>query len=255
MLSLYEFEQTKKLMIAAHRGSSGIITENTLAAFANAANSGVNLIELDIQITADNIPIVYHDYYPPGFDRKISQLNYSEIKDIKIGPDSNTGYDSEHIPHLQDVLDIIKDKCYLMIEIKVVTGAKFLENVDKLIGMIIENNYQMNTIFGSFSYDALKKIKEINPSIYTAALKIPGDKRLPSQIKAETGSEAFICSIDEICKEIDEDTLTNNIFTGVYTVDDEVQLRKVFNHNIRAIATNYPDKMIQLIKELGLFNI
>lgn len=252
MLTLIEYEQTKKLMVAAHRGSSGIITENTLAAFANAATSGVNLIELDIQITADNFPVVYHDFYPPGFDKKISQLNYSEIKEIQIGHDAKAEYDSVHIPLLQDVLDLIKGKCYLMIEIKVVTGVKFLENVEKLIDMIIQNDYQMNTIFGSFSYDALRKIKDINPSIYTAALKLPGDSRLPSQIKADTGSEAFICSLDEICAEIDEDTLQNNIFTGVYTVDDEIQLQKVMQHNVRAIATNYPDKMIKLLNEYKL---
>lgn len=248
MLSLYEFEQTKKLMIAAHRGSSGTITENTLAAFADAIELGVNIIELDIQITSDNIPIVYHDYFLPGFDKKISQLNYSEIKDLVIGKESSGNYDSIHIPKLQDVIDLVKGKCYLMIEIKVITGVKFMENVGKLINLILENNYEMNTIFGSFSYDALEKIKSINPNIYTAAIKLPGDKRLPSQIQSEISCDAFICSIDELNQQIDEDTLKNNIFTGVYTVDNENDYARVLKHNVRAIATNYPEKIIKLVQ-------
>ncbi|MBX3042400.1 MAG: glycerophosphodiester phosphodiesterase [Candidatus Kapabacteria bacterium] len=247
MLSLYEYEQTKSLMVAAHRGSSGTITENTLAAFNDAAESGVSIVELDIQFTEDNIPVVYHDFCPPGFDKRISEIKYDEIKNLKIGKSSASNYDSVHIPLLEDVVKLLKGRCYLMIEIKVNTGNKFNQNVEKLINMILNNNYQMNTIFGSFSHDALKKIKLINSSIYTAAIKIPGDNRLPSQIQNDTGCEAFICSVNELSDEMDDDVTRYNIFTGVYTVNDEATLNKVLKHNIRAIATNYPDIILKLL--------
>ena len=250
MLTLYEFEQTNELMIAAHRGSSGTITENTLAAFADAIASGVKLIELDIQVTADNKLVVYHDFYLPDFENRIPELTYDEIKEIQIGPDLNGSFDSSHIPLLQDVIDLVMGKCYLMIEIKVNSDVKFFENLDKLVDMIIEKNYFMNTIVGSFNYESLRKIKSMNSSIYTAAIKLPGDVRLPSQVREDTGCDAFICSIDEINDEIDEDTLKNKIFTGVYTVDDEDSLKIALKHNVRAIATNYPDKILKLLSKI-----
>lgn len=254
MLTLYQYEQTNKLMIAAHRGSSGRITENTLAAFDDAISTGVKIIELDIQLTYDNRLVVYHDFYMPGTNKKISELSYDEIKDIEIGTAISGKYDSSHIPLLQDVIDLVKNRCYLMIEIKVNSEVKFLQNMNLLIDTVIDNNYYMNTIIGSFNHGVLKKIKQVNPIIYTAAIKLPGDNRLPSEIKKDIACDAFICSIEEINDRIDNDTKDNHIFTGVYTINDEENFRKALNHNVRAIATNYPEKILELLKNYDIIN-
>lgn len=247
MLTLYEYEQLNELMVAAHRGSSGTITENTLAAFEDAINSGVKIIELDIQMTADNQLVVYHDFHLPFSSQKISELKYDDIKNIKIGSEINNIFDSSHIPLLKDVLKLVKNRCYLMIEIKVNSDSNYLDNVEELIDLIIDHDYQKNTIFGSFSYSILMKIKSINSSIYTAAIKIPGDDRLPSQIRKETSCDAFICSLDEMSREIEENTLKNNIFLAVYTIDDDESLKKIMQYKVRAIATNYPEKILKLL--------
>ncbi|MFA5511512.1 MAG: glycerophosphodiester phosphodiesterase [Candidatus Kapaibacterium sp.] len=249
MMTLKEFESTGHLMIAAHRGSSGIITENTLAAFADAIDTGVNIIELDIQVTADNKFVVFHDFVPPGFNKKISELNYSDIRNIVIGTEADTDFDSLHIPLLEDVLKLAINKCYLMIEIKVNTGVKFKENIECLVDLIITNNYEMNTIFGSFSYDILKSLKTVNKDLFTAVLKIPGDDRLPSKIREDFDFDAYICSVDEINSIISDDVNKHGIFTGVYTVDDEDALNSVLQYDIRAIATNFPEKILNLLNK------
>ena len=254
MITLYEFEKLNELMIAAHRGSSGTITENTLAAFDDAVKSGVNTIELDVQITSDNQLVVFHDFYPPGFDKRISELKYEEIKNLEFGNDIGEEFDSVHIPLLKDVINLVKGKCYLMIELKVNSGIKFLENAEKVIDLILDNNYQLNTIFGSFSYSTLKAIKKINPDIYTAALKVSGDNRLPSDIQSDIGCDAYICSIDELNEEIEVDATNHHIFTGVYTVDDENSLNKALQYKVRAIATNYPVKIIDLLNKRSKAN-
>ncbi len=45
----------------AHRGDATHHLENTLAAFAGAARLGIHHVELDVQVTADGVPIVLHD--------------------------------------------------------------------------------------------------------------------------------------------------------------------------------------------------
>src|SRR6185437_16288450 len=45
----------------AHRGASGHATENTLAAFARAADLGAEMWELDTQLTKDGVCVVSHD--------------------------------------------------------------------------------------------------------------------------------------------------------------------------------------------------
>lgn len=45
----------------AHRGLSGEVSENTVAAFRAAADAGFRAIELDLQATRDGVPVVLHD--------------------------------------------------------------------------------------------------------------------------------------------------------------------------------------------------
>ncbi len=49
------------LNVIGHRGAAGLLPENTLAGFKKAMELGVDTIELDIRITADNEAVVYHD--------------------------------------------------------------------------------------------------------------------------------------------------------------------------------------------------
>src|SRR6185503_6389493 len=45
----------------AHRGGANLRPENTLAAFSNAVAIGADVLELDVQHTADNVVVVIHD--------------------------------------------------------------------------------------------------------------------------------------------------------------------------------------------------
>jgi glycerophosphoryl diester phosphodiesterase len=44
-----------------HRGAKGHVAENTLASFQKAIDLGVDMIELDIQLSLDKVPMVIHD--------------------------------------------------------------------------------------------------------------------------------------------------------------------------------------------------
>ncbi|MGH7342170.1 MAG: glycerophosphodiester phosphodiesterase family protein, partial [Candidatus Rokuibacteriota bacterium] len=47
--------------IAAHRGGAGLWPENSLAAFAGALALGIDLLELDVHLSADGEVVVIHD--------------------------------------------------------------------------------------------------------------------------------------------------------------------------------------------------
>ncbi len=64
--------------IQAHRGGLGLFTESSLEAFANALEMGVTTLELDTQITEDNIAVVTHD-------RKISNKKCQDTAPVTAG--------------------------------------------------------------------------------------------------------------------------------------------------------------------------
>lgn len=105
-----------KNKIIAHRGvfNNIDIPENSLKSFKKALELDYP-IELDVQLTKDNVLVIFHDYNlkrMTGDTRNIQDLTYNEIKELKL---INT---KEKIPTLEDVLKLINDQVPLDIEIK-----------------------------------------------------------------------------------------------------------------------------------------
>ncbi len=51
------------MQLVAHRGATAHAAENTLAAFQAALGLGANAVELDVRLTAEGVPVVYHYAY------------------------------------------------------------------------------------------------------------------------------------------------------------------------------------------------
>lgn len=102
----------------AHRGlhhNKKGVPENSLKAFRDAVEKGYG-IELDVQITKDRVPVVFHDYNLHricGVDKKISDLNSEELKQYRL---LNT---EERIPTFREALDCVDGKVPLIIELKI----------------------------------------------------------------------------------------------------------------------------------------
>ena len=52
----------ENLYVIGHRGAAGLGPENTLCAFSKALDHGVDGVELDVQLSADGIAVVHHDF-------------------------------------------------------------------------------------------------------------------------------------------------------------------------------------------------
>ncbi len=109
------FENTSMLCPYAHRGlHSNEIPENSLAAFEKAVAAGFG-IELDIQLSADGEVMVFHDYSlerMTGESGKLCEKTSAELRSAVLNESS------EHIPTLKEVLDTVKGRVPLLIELK-----------------------------------------------------------------------------------------------------------------------------------------
>ncbi len=107
--------------LIAHRGFSSKAPENTFGSFDKAIENGFNIIELDVQLTRDKVPVIIHDY---KLDRTtnakgwVKELNYYDIKKLDAGRWFNKSFKEEGIPVLEDVLDRYKSNAHLQIELK-----------------------------------------------------------------------------------------------------------------------------------------
>ncbi|WP_419913552.1 glycerophosphodiester phosphodiesterase family protein [Hoeflea sp.] len=101
----------------AHRGYHDMnnhIWENTLAAFARALEADFP-IECDLQLSADNVAIVFHDYDTKrlcGVDGVVREMTARELTALNIGGTK------DRIPTLRNLLDQVGGKVGLVLEIK-----------------------------------------------------------------------------------------------------------------------------------------
>ncbi|MEE8105958.1 MAG: glycerophosphodiester phosphodiesterase family protein [Planctomycetota bacterium] len=61
MQGLAELRESARPWVIAHRGYSRRFPENTIAAFAAAVDAGADMIELDVRLSSDGVPVVIHD--------------------------------------------------------------------------------------------------------------------------------------------------------------------------------------------------
>lgn len=251
MTTLEEFVLESNNFVVAHRGSSGTAPENTMAAFRQALDAGAKMIETDIQISADNKVICFHDAElgrTSNGEGYAGEKTYPELLELDAGSWFNPEYRNEKIPLLEDLIGLIRERAFLNIEIK----SRPVSDVHSRLGLILDvirkYDFMQQVLFSSFDHRLLQEIKKTDKSLHTAAIMVPGDRRLPSGVCGDTGAEAFVCSTAEINLEIAEDAKANNIYTGVYSFDDEKQLPKAFEFDVKAIVTNFPKKIIDLLE-------
>lgn len=101
----------------AHRGlhdNASIAPENSMQAFKRAVKKGYG-IELDVRLSKDGVPVVFHDYTLErvcGKEGKVCEYTYEELRQFFL---CNS---QEKIPRLEDVLKMVNGKVPLIIEIK-----------------------------------------------------------------------------------------------------------------------------------------
>lgn len=106
--------------IVAHRGAPEHAIENTLPAFLHALELGADAIELDVRLTADHVPVVFHYYYLDEFSSlsgTIFQYTWEDLRGIKLSNARWPGVTGK-LSTLNEVLELLGGKIGLEIEIK-----------------------------------------------------------------------------------------------------------------------------------------
>ena len=99
----------RRVLNIAHRGFHANYPDNTLEAFEAAIKLGVDGIELDVQETADNSFVVFHDDKLRGV--AINKLSLSDIKNVKL-------HSMYEIPTLEQALDLCRKRVKLLVDLK-----------------------------------------------------------------------------------------------------------------------------------------
>jgi glycerophosphoryl diester phosphodiesterase len=131
---------TRSPLRFAHRGASARAPENTLPAFEEAIRLGTDLIELDVHLSADGVPVVIHDDL---VDRTtdgrgaVGALRLAALRRLDAGSWFAPRFRGARLPTLEEALDCARGRCGLNIEIKTgPPGRRARTHADPAAGVV-----------------------------------------------------------------------------------------------------------------------
>lgn len=222
-------------LIMAHRGDSVHAPENTLPAFRKAIENGADAAELDVQLTKDGTVIVLHDSSlkrTTGLNKNVWEVTYDQIRDLDNGSFYSSKYQFTRIPTLDDVLKACKGSLFLNIEIKRTGHDDGI--IEKTLEVISANHYEKDCDITSFDYDTLRRVKKIDPEIYTVYTTTVGAGYL-AKLK---DVNAFSVEQNFVTPEFVQYMKSENKGIYVWTVDDATVMNRMIDMNVNAIITN-----------------
>jgi len=253
MKNIWIRNRTQKYsMILGHRGAMGIAPENTITSFKEAFKYNVDLFELDVHLSKDKKLIVIHDHY---VDRTtngkglVKELTSKKLKKLDAGIKFNKKFKGEKIPFLEEVFDLMKENFSVRLNIEIKNGPIFYKGIEeKIIKLIDKYNFYERIIISSFDHYTLKKIKDINPKIYTAILYGCNIFEIEKYIKKLKVS-AIHPHNSWVTKELVKKMHSMNIAVNTWVINTKEDFIKFSKMGVDSIGTNYPNLMQTLINQ------
>lgn len=159
--------QKNNVKMVAHRGVSGLETENTCSAFVAAGNRSYFGVETDVHVTSDGRFVIIHDDWTGRVSGERVNINveksdFAEIEPIRLPDiDGSFGRRDIVIPQLNDYIAICrKYEKTCVLELKNHFDPAVIEI---MLGEIRKTGYLSHIIFISFDLENVVNLRRLLP--------------------------------------------------------------------------------------------
>ena len=260
-----KFLSEKKPLLFAHRGWSAAFPENTIPAFEAAIELGIDVIETDVHLTADNHVVISHD---PTVDRVTNGQGYlAEMRLLEINK-LDAGYRFEKpsndypfrgrgimIPTLAECFELFPTSKF-NIDLK----ARNPGLVQEIWNLVEEYSAHHRVLIGSFHHKNLVLFRKLaRGTVATSASKREMTIWGYAQKLGLTRLIHQPVDVYQIPTRYGPHDLTRpgllaaahraGIAVHYWTVDDEHEMKRLLNLGADGIMSNHPDRLIQVFNQ------
>ncbi len=233
----------RRYLNVAHRGASAYEPENTLRAFRLAIELGADMSELDVHLSRDGELIVMHnetvDQTTDGHGA-IKEMSLGQIRSLDAGQ-------GERVPTLQEVIDLVRGRNGLYIELKAERTPRATVDLLRL------NQFMAPTqvIVGSFQPALVRETKELAAELSTSLLVGPvyTADELITMARAVNANYVHLCWENRAPHP--HQLLTPRLLAALHSAglgivlwheERDEELSVLRSLDVDAICTNTPDK-------------
>lgn len=250
-------------LVIAHQGGDGLRPGDTMFAYQNAVELGVDVLEMDIHITKDGVLVLMHD---ETVDRttdgtgEIESMTLAELKKLDAGYDWSPD-DGKTFPYrgqgvqvttLEEVFQAFPDK-HMTIEIKKSNASM----IQPFCDLIREYNMQDKVLAASFYDEKIQEFRAACPEVAASSAKqettvfvilskaflsgFYSPKFIALQVPEESGgitvmTEAFVRAAHR-----------RGLAVEPWTINDQETMQKFIDWGVDGIISDRPDLMLELL--------
>ncbi len=255
ILRIFE-SRPDRIMVAAHRGAHRDYPENSAGSIREAIRLGVDIVEIDVRITGDGVPVLMHDY---AVDRttngtgKVSDMTLEQIRRLRLT--HNGKVTDEVVPTFDELLEITKGR--IMVDVDYKADPSYARAV---CDAVVKAGMEQQVFFFLYDHTLIPAFKQMAPAIrimpransteeMTEILSL--DKTIPViHIDGSFYDRAFLGSLPPTVR------IWSNAL-GEYDNYENTKegLRRMLADmpGVNVIQTDNPAELIAVLKE-GLFN-
>lgn len=254
-------------LVVAHRGASAEWPENTIPAFSAGIDQGADMIEIDVHLSRDGVPIVIHDdslvrttnaaeVLASGRDLAVASLSADEIDLLDAGSWKGERFAGIGVPQLAEVLELVHaSRTGLLLEIK--HPHRYPGISEALIASFAEVPGYFDralaaglVVVQSADWEFMRGFHALAPEIPVGLLGSPHVDRLgdfagwvdqinPQHARGRSVRPEFLRRVHEL-----------GMSSLVWTIDDACEMDAAIDAGVDGIITNDPALLIEVIDAL-----
>jgi glycerophosphoryl diester phosphodiesterase len=246
------FEPPPSPMVVAHRGTSGPAPENTRAAIERVIDIGVDMVEVDVQLTKDGVPILMHD---ERLERTttgrglVTDHTWAEIEPLDNGAWRGPEFVGERVPSLAEVLESTRGRMPMNLDFKTsdvaAPGVAVVRDAGLTADVVISGcQVECFEIIAKAASEITTLLNLEDPLAGLDPVEARAVVRRGMNVAAEFGAAginlhhslvdaALVASADEVGLDV-----------WVFTVDDVPRFAELIDSGVTAVTTNRPARML-----------
>lgn len=255
-------------MVIAHRGYSAIAPENTASAVELAVLAGADLIEIDVQMSADGQLVVMHDTtlsrttdaprrYPLRVPWELAGFSSAEIATLDAGSwfglhkdPGNFAYAGEPVPILATILELLHGRAGLLLEVKspsLYPGIELaIAEALEQAGWVVDGQPMQRLMVQSFDWDAMATYAALHPQVPVGLLgNPPQDEARWAEVARY--ADAINPSHSQVDQALVDEIHRRGFAISVYTVNEAARMQALIDMGVDGIITDQPERLRALV--------
>jgi glycerophosphoryl diester phosphodiesterase len=236
--------------VIAHAACKGHAPENTLAGLRTALEFGADGMEVDVQATADGVPVLLHD---PTVDRTtdgqgdISKMTLAQVRRLDAGARQFDGrFAGEPVPTLAEALELTRGRALMVLEVKQV-------DIEQQVLAVVHDLGVLNDcVVHSFLPPVVARFRALEPSLPAALLTNAADVSDWAPLFAFTlslNAQGISVFYPRVEAETVRQAHLRKLSFYTWTVNEAEDMRRVRDCGVDAITTDYPDRLRAALRD------